>query len=221
MVVDSRENLRGQEGGWLGKMPCCSLRGWLCSSPRGEKPARKVFGRQCCVRTWPAGCSVRHCWWILGILTMEQLTNDGLPGSIHSRAVYQGIRRFQGFSFTVWTSVPPWQNRIIPSPPALGFPTPQILKQPKTKQNLNTAKPFILVCYSNGEILRGHGIGHVFHFWCVEMSRKTASLFFCLFVSLACCFCGKNSSPLAAQSVQNASFITWDLLSFSRCWRVW
>lgn len=188
MVVESRENFRRKEGG--GNWVKCHAAVWGAdfSVAPGERnlPREELHWDN----VWEASAASErdlqtavygHCWWILGILTMKHLTNNELCGSIHSCVQCTS-------EFSVWTSIfsPPArqkkrQNWVISSSPSL-LPHPANFKTAKTKTKPETAKCLILVCYSNGEILQGHRIGLLFHFWCVEMSMQIASLLFCLFL---------------------------------------
>lgn len=206
MVVESRENFRGKEGG--GNWVKCHAAVWGAdfSSPGGEKPAQRgaalgqCLGGKCCVRTWSADCSV---WALLvdpGYFNHETSDKQWIMWLYtFMRAMYQWILSLN-FNFLA----PPArqkkrQNWVISSSPSL-LPHPANFKTAKTKTKPETAKCLILVCCSNGEILQGHRIGLLFHFWCVEMSMQIASLLY--FVCFSCVLLlWKKQQSSAAQSV--------------------
>lgn len=182
------------EGRGLGKMPPCGLRDWIFRSLGRGQPAQRAsalgqcLGGRCCVR-------------------LQYLGTGGGPGYFnHEPFDKQWIMWLYTFTWILcfkdsvsqfelqFSCTPPQNDKIASLAPPLCFPTPQILKQPIP------TKPLILVCYSNGEILQGHKVGHLLYFWCVEMWVKNARLYFvCLFLFVLLLW--ENSSPLTAQSV--------------------
>lgn len=124
---------------------------------------------------------------------------------------------FQGFSFTVWTSIfshpLPKMTKLHHFPHPLGFPTPQILKQP------TATKPLILVCYLMVKYCRDTKLD-IYYIFDVSKCQWKLHVFILFVCFSLCCFYGKQQSSHCPECVK-CSFITWDLLSFSRCGRVW
>lgn len=225
MVVESRENLSLERHGLrerrMANWITCNIAvggGWFSSSPKGKRPAPKAaalwqcLGGRCCVSADQEGTAV-YCLWILGILTMKNLTNNELRVSVHLcgqfTSEFSGFKKFNS---------PPWQNCVIPSLCLFAPPSPNFKTTKRGGNTWKTAKALILVCYSDGEILQVDTELDISFSMRrnVKENCKSVIWFVCV-----CCFCGKHSSPSRTPSVWNASFITWDLLSFSRCWRVW
>lgn len=114
---------------------------------------RKCLGGESCVRTWSAGCSVEALLVDPGYFNHETADKQWIRGSIHSRAIYLGMRRFQGFSFTVWTSIPPLtklHHSFSPHPwlpHPTNFKTAPRQKQTWTQQNLQFLFVILMVKY--------------------------------------------------------------------------
>lgn len=197
---ETLHSLRGKEGGQLDEMSPCGSRGWFFRRRRGEHASQRSLcivkssgGAAASVR---AGgyCSIWHCLWTLGVLTMKNPTNKALGGDVRfSLCACQWLPRLEGARCAARTQSP--HGRIASFPLPLCYPTPQILKQPK--ENLKTAKPFILVCYRDGQILQVElDVNFI-----LDASTCQGKLQVC-YVCLVCvASVEKNNSPLTAQSV--------------------
>lgn len=164
--------------------------GWFLSSPRGEKLSIKeaelwkFAGGKCCVSPWAEDSGVWALFVNPGCFNRETSDKPGILWLSTCMCMFHQWMLFS-FSFDFQVSPPPppqmtkLRHPVFAPPPC--FPTPQIWKQPKQNKTLKTASPLILVTVMVKTLQVDTELDMLLHFLCVEMSRKIASLLFCLF----------------------------------------